>query len=60
MFRPSEHSVTDVLNYLSQVSEDPAEVGRVLAAERTRLARPEILTRYSLEAGGRPHLEEGS
>lgn len=60
MFRPSDHSVTDVLNYLSQVSEDPAEVGRVLASERTGLARPEILTRYRLEAGGRPHIEENS
>lgn len=56
-FRPADHTVAEVLAYLDQVDADTVEVGRVLAAERTGLARPEILARYSERAGGRPSTE---
>lgn len=56
-FRPAEHTVAEVLAYLAEVDADDVEVGRVLAAERTGLARPEILARYSEIRGGRPTVE---
>lgn len=55
-FRPAEHTVAEVLAYLDQTG-DPIELGRVLAAERTGLARLEILARYSESRGGRPSTE---
>jgi hypothetical protein len=55
-FRPAEHTPDEVLAYLNGTA-DPVEVGRVLAAERTGLARSEILARYSEYRGGRPSTE---
>lgn len=55
-FRPAEHTPDEVLAYLDDTA-DPVELGRVLAAERTGLARPEILARYSEPRGGRPSTE---
>lgn len=57
-FDPAAHNVVEVLAYLDAVQDSPREVGRVLAAERIGLARPEILTQFSPQAGGRPQLEE--
>lgn len=56
MFRPADHSVTEVLAYLA--GADPLEVGRVLAAERTGLARMEILSAFATSLGGRQLPEE--
>ncbi|UGT65336.1 hypothetical protein LTT66_18370 [Nocardia gipuzkoensis] len=52
MFDPAAHTVPEVLAYLEAI-DDPAEVGRVLAAERTSLARMEILSRFPDMKGGR-------
>lgn len=51
MFQPRNHSVVEVLTYLAEV--DTVEAGRVLAAERTGLARMEILAQFAPSEGGR-------
>ncbi|MGY2019406.1 hypothetical protein [Nocardia gipuzkoensis] len=55
-FDPSTRSVAVVVIYLATAS--PQEIGRVLAAERRGLARPEILSRFPASLGGRPPIQE--
>ncbi|MGW4090033.1 hypothetical protein [Nocardia sp. NPDC004750] len=55
-FDPAEHDATAVLVYLD--TAEPREIGRVLAAERFGLARPEILSRFPASLGGRPPIQE--
>lgn len=51
MFNPGEHTAAEVLAYLDGAY--PALIGRVLAAERRGLARPEILSAFPQSLGGR-------
>lgn len=53
-FDPSMYSAEEVLALL--VDADPRDIGRVLAAERRGLARPEILSQFPISLGGRPSL----
>lgn len=57
VFDPRLHTAEQVADYL--LGADDREIGRVLAAERRGLARPQILTAYPPSLGGRPQLPEG-
>ena len=56
-FDPSEHSPEEVLALLADA--EPRDIGRVLAAERRGLARPEILSQFPPSLGGRATLPTG-